>query len=473
MVEEAQLHTPGHAPYGMCPGSRKSMGTKTQKEGLDKEMKIRHFAISQQGDSHVKSGKNCQDASGTRRIINEKLKLELAVAAIADGVGSCDYSEFGSKIAVETVLDMLGRELVSLPELSKEAVSSLIKRAFQQACDNIESEASEKELPFLLFDTTLTVAMLVEDGRCYVGHIGDDGIVALFADGTYSMITTRIEGEEANSVVPLSSGEGNWQFGVAGKTVATLALMTDGLLDKSVGSERMNNRVFYPFFKPMFENIMENDQDENDLRSFWNDYLSDAKYRSQYGITDDITLAVVQIPEILKKVPPVLFDEKKWDEDTKTTRENINEALGLSPSANSTETTSEPQPGIPSEPDSTPSPMSDSGEKNTGLISPTELASPSEEMSSHDPVASNAGRQPPPKPTNITGELLGDEKQNTLGIFSCILPSIRAVASAIGIPLSYPKKEKQDVRDKTQVMAPEVSVITETPEPQKISTDGL
>lgn len=436
-------------------------------------MKIRHFAISQQGDSHVKSGNNCQDASGARRISNENLKLELAVVAIADGVGSCDYSEFGSKIAVETVLDMLGRGLASLPELSQEAVLALIKTAFQQACDNIESEAAEKELPFLLFDTTLTVAVLVEDGRCYVGHIGDDGIVALFADGTYGMITTRIEGEEANSVVPLSSGEENWQFGVTNKTVAALALMTDGLLDKSVGSERMNNRMFYPFFKPMFENIMENDQDEHDLRSFWNDYLSDAKYRSQYGITDDITLAVVQIPEILKKVPSVLFDEKKWDEDTRTTRENINEALGLSSSANSTETTSEPQAGMPSEPDRTPSPTSDSGENNTGLNPPADLASPSEEMFSHDPVAPNAGQQAPPKPTNITGDLLANGNQNTSGIFSCILPSIRAVASAIGISRSSPKKEKQEVRDKTQVLAPEVPVITEAPEPRKNSADGL
>lgn len=371
-------------------------------------MEIRHFAISQQGDSHVKSGKNCQDASGTRRIVNENLKLELAVAAIADGVGSCDYSEFGSKTAVETVLDMLGRELASLSELSQEAVLALIKAAFQQACDNIESEAAEKELPFLLFDTTLTVAVLVEDGRCYVGHIGDDGIVALFADGTYSMITTRFEGEEANSVVPLSSGEENWQFGVASKTVGALALMTDGLLDKSVGSERMNNRVFYPFFKPMFENIMENDEDENDLRSLWTGYLSDPTYRSQYGITDDITLAVVQIPEILKKVPPVLFDEKKWVDDTRKARESINNALGLSSSANSTETTSKPQPGMPSEPDTAPSPTSDSGGKKTGVHPPDDSASPSDEMSRHDPVASNADKQDAPKPTNITGDHFAD-----------------------------------------------------------------
>ena len=371
-------------------------------------MKIRHFAISQQGDSHVKTGKNCQDASGTRRIVNENLKLELAVAAIADGVGSCDYCEFGSKTAVETVLDMLGRELAALPELSQEAVLTHIKTAFQQACDNIESEAAEKELPFLLFDTTLTVAVLVEDGRCYVGHIGDAGIVALFADGTYSMITTRFEGEEANSVVPLSSGEENWQFGVASKTVGALALMTDGLLDKSVGSERMNNRVFYPFFKPMFENIMENEQDENDLRSLWTGYLSDAKYRSQYGITDDITLAVVQIPEILKKVPPVLFDEEQWIDDTRKRRESINDALGLSSSANSTETTSKPQPGMPSEPDTAPSPTSDSGGKKTGVHPPDDSASPSDEMSRHDPVASNADKQDAPKPTNITGDHFAD-----------------------------------------------------------------
>lgn len=326
-------------------------------------MKTRHFAISQQGDSHVKSGKNCQDCGGTIGVLNERLKLEMSVAAIADGVGSCDYSEFGSKIAVKTVLDMLGQELASLQELSDKTVPELIKKAFQQAYDNIEAEATEKEIPFLLFDTTLTVAVLVENGNCYVGHIGDDGIVALFDDGSYSMITTRIEGEEANSVVPLSSGAETWQFSVAKQPVAALALMTDGLLDKAVGSVRMKNRVYYPFFKPMFESIMENDQDENELRSYWNEYLSNEETRSGYGITDDITLVVVQVPELLKRVHPAPFDEQKWKEDSEAMRRKNEEALCVSPLGRLPKTAQAPQPTAPADSSIDHLPPSDSTEE--------------------------------------------------------------------------------------------------------------
>ena len=289
-------------------------------------MKLSHFSISQQGDSHIKTGKNCQDYSGTISAINQNLNIEFGIAAIADGVGSCDYSEVGSQIAVTTVLNMLKEELSVLQEVSEKSVLPLIKKAFTQANENIEHEADEKELPFLLFDTTLTVIVLTDNGTCYVGHIGDDGVVALMADGSYSMITQRIEGEEANSVFPLSSTK-YWTFGVVKKTVAALALMTDGLLDKSVGSTRMNNRVYYPFFKPMFENIMDTDQDVIDLRAYWDSYLQEKAFRAGYGVTDDITLAVVQLPSLLKNVKPIPFDEEKWQRDSEAAKKEIEEAL--------------------------------------------------------------------------------------------------------------------------------------------------
>ena len=295
-------------------------------------MKLRHFSISQQGDSHIVIGKNCQDNSGTISVKNEGLGTELAIAVIADGVGSCDYSEDGSRIAVTTVLEILSNNLRSLEEISEKTILPLIKKAFQTANENIERESSERELPFLLFDTTLTATVLTDSGACYIGHIGDDGVVALFEDGTYGMITNRIEGEEANSVIPLSSTN-NWTFGFVNKPVAALALMTDGLLDKSVGSDRMGRRVYYPFFKPMFENIMETDQDVIELRTYWEDYLQSAEFRKGYSVTDDITLAIVQLTSKLKNVKPVAFDEEKWNRETQNARNEIEKQLEESSSS--------------------------------------------------------------------------------------------------------------------------------------------
>lgn len=289
-------------------------------------MKLSHFTISQRGDSHVRSGKNCQDYSGSISVTNQRLNTTFGIIAIADGVGSCDYSEYGSKIAVTTALETLKKELASIDNITDKGVLSIIKDAFTKANEEIEREADMRELPFKLFDTTLTVAVLTDTGVCYVGHIGDDGAVALMSDGTYSMITTRIEGEEANSVIPLSSTD-YWTFAVVTKPVAALVLLTDGLLDKAVGSERMHNRVYYPFFKSLFENIMETEEDVADFRNSWDGYLCEKAFRNEYGITDDITLALMQIPSMLKKVKPVAFDEDKWNEDTEKAKQEIEDAL--------------------------------------------------------------------------------------------------------------------------------------------------
>ncbi len=289
-------------------------------------MKLSHFTISQQGDSHIKSGKNCQDYSGSISITNQKLNTTFGVVAIADGVGSCDYSEYGSKIAVTTVLKVLEKDLSLVDHISDEGILSILKSAYTKANDEIEREAEMRELPFKLFDTTLTVTILTDSGTCYVGHIGDDGVVAFMADGTYSMITSRIEGEEANSVIPLSSTD-SWTFGVAKKPVAALVLLTDGLLDKAVGSERMHNRVYYPFFKSLFEIVMETEEDVAELRDTWDGYLREKEFRDGYGVIDDITLALIQIPAILKNVKPVPFDEEKWNEDSDKAKQEIEEAL--------------------------------------------------------------------------------------------------------------------------------------------------
>ncbi len=297
-------------------------------------MKIRHFSISQQGDSHIKTNTNCQDYSKSVNVINQRLHTEMVIAAIADGVGSCDYSEYGSRTAVETAVEFLSQELVKLQHISPETVGTLLKEAFEKAYDSIEQEADKQEISFALFDTTLTITVLVENGECYFGHIGDDGIVALYRDGSYKMITSRIEGEEANSVVPLSSKE-HWTFAATKKPVAALALMTDGLLDKSVGTERLNNRVFYPFFDKMFTNIMENDQDEIDLRSYWDNELKDKTFRTKHTVTDDITLCVVQIPSILKQVHPKPFDEKQWNETSLQMRDVLEGKLNASNKSNS------------------------------------------------------------------------------------------------------------------------------------------
>ena len=399
-------------------------------------MKLRHFAISQQGNSHVRTGKNCQDCSASADVRNGKLNLDIAVGIIADGVGSCDFSEDGSRIAVTTVLEILTRELPLLDEISETTVIPLLSRSFTEANDRIEAESEERGLPYLMFDTTLTAAVLTEHGACYVGHIGDDGIVALFTDGTRSMITSRIEGVEANSVIPLSS-KSSWTFGVTKKPVAALAMMTDGLLDKSVGSARMNNRIYYPFFRPMFENIMETDADTAELRDFWNDYLADQTFRSGYDVTDDLTLVVVQAPELLKRVTPVPFDEEKWNRETREARERTEEALNRSSAAKS----------APQQPANAPA--------EPGEALPAEENVPAQPPVPEDPVPFVPAAVPgnPARPNPTVTPTAGPSAKKSRGLIRMILPAAALAVAVVAVVLILKNKPSDTGEPEGPVMA--------------------
>jgi len=290
-------------------------------------MKLQHFTISQQGKSHIERGANCQDQSASQTVHNAILNREVAIMVIADGLGSCNYSEDGARIAVRTVIDFLANNLGNMHAISDEIIIDLLKAAYQQANANIQSEAENRELPFLSFDTTLTTAVLFDDGTCYFGHIGDDGMVALFTDGSYRMVTIRNEGEQASSVIPLSHKK-DWSFGRLSAPVATVILMTDGVLDSAVGSAQFNNRIFYPFFAPVFENNMKDTEDVHDMHTFWDSYLKSDEFRTR--VTDDITFGVIQNTQLMATVTPVPFDENKWNEETEEFQRIKEEALGYS-----------------------------------------------------------------------------------------------------------------------------------------------
>ena len=167
----------------------------------------------------------------------------------------------------------------------------------------------------------MTGAVYVGD-TLYFGHIGDDGIVALYSNGKYEMITDRHKGEEANSVFPLRE-EDTWQFGKC-NDVASCVLMTDGVLDFCVDSIAMNNRVFYPFLEPA---LTETEKDEKTQQSEWENYLagkSEDFPDFRKIVTDDISFVVIQNVDQLKEMElPIPFDSKKWEEDTLKRKKKI------------------------------------------------------------------------------------------------------------------------------------------------------
>lgn len=278
---------------------------------------IATFNISQQGESHVIGNTVCQDYSASRIVrLRHKRKL-LSISAVADGVGSCQYSHYGSKIAVEEALQNIEMHLEATYPQGIDAMIALIRSSFALALEKIEECANSMVIPFPLFDTTLTIAVF-DGNRVWYGHIGDSGIVALFKNGTYSLITHRHKGEEANSVYPLPN-KSLWEFGSIDEVVS-FVLMTDGVLDFCVGNEKLGNRVYFPFLKPALTEPLGSQKRIDFAKKDWDEFFagkdsSEQNFRTV--VTDDISFVLAQNVQAVKRLPFIVFDYEAWDKRTR------------------------------------------------------------------------------------------------------------------------------------------------------------
>lgn len=278
---------------------------------FDFKNNISIFAFSQQGQSHLLKEKPCQDRCSFR-VIGDSLMI----AAIADGVGSCLLSDYGSLEAVQSSLDYLEQQLGPLSKQSdfvmeEKLMGKILRETMQYAYDCVEKKAEQLEQLLYSFQSTLTIA--VYDGNTlYFAHAGDDGIVALDKSGRYAMVTSRHKGEEANSVFPLQN-KSTWQFGKVNDTVA-FVMVTDGVLDAFVRPESEDNRVYYPFIQPIFSAVMNSLEDTKSNCEDWFAYMSSPGYRDK--VIDDLTLvAVVHQSEDKQDALPD-FDIEKWNQET-------------------------------------------------------------------------------------------------------------------------------------------------------------
>lgn len=285
------------------------------------------FGLTFQGASHKQSEPPvpCQDSHAIRWMAEE----EIFLAAIADGVGSCKLSHWGSCTAVTAALDSACRDLRTLsggrkltletesPDFRKQ-MKEILVAAFRAAQDAVEAlaDSAQPPQPVFAFQSTLTLAIF--DGKClYHGHAGDDGIVAQLPDGTVEMATRRMKGEEASSVYPLQSGESAWRFGLVPE-VAGFVMATDGVLDAFVQSHsdyfgiNYCNGICYAFMEDAMKLLAERAPDSaQKAMEQYRDILQSAEYTQR--VTDDLTLVAVVSPNAMAKARQPDFSLELWN----------------------------------------------------------------------------------------------------------------------------------------------------------------
>lgn len=180
------------------------------------------YGITQRGLYHANKGTVCQDAHRY-----EKCSDGMCIAAVADGLGSEEYSDIASRIAVDVCVEHC--KAIINEHSSDDDVLAAAKASFALAQARIEAEAENADRPLDQYDTTLSLAILI-CGTLYYGHSGDSGIIALTDEGRYEKVTKQQRDDEGR-VFPLYFGAEKWVFGKWESKVSSVLLATDGVYE--------------------------------------------------------------------------------------------------------------------------------------------------------------------------------------------------------------------------------------------------
>ena len=267
---------------------------------------IYSYGVTLPGTYHVKNNIVCQDAHSI-----VKCGDDFVIAAVADGLGSEAHSDVASRIAADLSTEYCKQYITQAN--SAEEILNIIRVSFASAQRAIEEEAESNDNDINQYDTTLSLAVLLND-TLYYGHSGDSGIVVLTTEGRYESVTEQQRDEEGY-VYPLFF-EDMWVFDQFDKKVTSVFLATDGMYETLfpylIRNEPVNIHVNLAQFFMDNRNLKIDEVGEAAVQSRIEDFISSIPDEQ---VNDDKTVVVLINTSVeFSPQPDEYYKEPDWAE---------------------------------------------------------------------------------------------------------------------------------------------------------------
>lgn len=208
------------------------------------------IAESVEGTSHRRTSKPCQDHCRAQPV---RLAAETVLIVVcADGAGSAELSEIGSRLACDRFFDVAYGAMSGGTSLTSVDRSMLLEwyRATRQA---LKDEAAHRGVAARELACTLLTALIGHDHSTFA-QVGDGSIV--FWDGNrYESAFWPQTGEYANvtNFITQDSIDEVFEFVQRPGHLEEIAVFTDGL--QRLALSFATRTVHQQFFKPMFDSL--------------------------------------------------------------------------------------------------------------------------------------------------------------------------------------------------------------------------
>jgi hypothetical protein len=205
----------------------------------------RVIGATARGETHVRAGVACQDTVGW--FVGERL----VIGVCADGAGSAEFGELGSRLAVEEPIARAKRANGRTSERALDA-TKLARQCMRGSRAYIRKVAHERGLDPNQLATTLALCVVTDQQVCFA-HIGDGVSCARIKAAFVSPLAPH-RGVYANETTFITSGTRlPW---VTLKTypatdVDAFCLSSDGLR-LVITSSAVTGEPFRPFFADLF-----------------------------------------------------------------------------------------------------------------------------------------------------------------------------------------------------------------------------